>query len=211
MKIYDISIPIKTGMTVYPNNPETIIEKFADIKTGSSSNLSKITMGSHNGTHLDAPLHATADAKSITDINLEKFIGNAFVYDFSHIEAGQSIKISDFEKVKTPKNGEIVLVKTSNSKRGYSEFYADFVYLDGDSADYLAEIGIKLFGIDYLSVKQKGSSDNRPHSSLLNKEIPVLEGINLLEVPQDDYEFIALPLKIEGCDGSPTRAVLIKN
>ncbi len=211
MKIYDISIPIKNGMTVYPGNAETVIEKASDIDSGASSNLSKITIGSHNGTHLDAPLHASSGAKSIVDLPIEHFIGKAYVYDFSHIEKGDAIMISDFERSRKPLRDEAVFIKTSNSLRGYGEFFSDFVYLDGDTADYLADIGIKLFAIDYLSVKQKGSSDNRPHTSLLNREIPILEGVNLNEISEGIYDFVALPLKIDGCDGSPTRAILIKN
>jgi arylformamidase len=210
MKIYDISIPIKNDMIVYPNNPNTQINKFAEIKEGASSNLTEIIIGSHNGTHLDAPLHSIDNAKSITDLELEKFIGQAFVYDFSFLNSGQGIEIENFKNSREPEENEIVLVKTSNSARGFENFYSDFVYLAGGTADYLANKKIKLFGIDYLSVKQKGSNDNRAHNSLLSKNIPILEGINLNQVEQGFYDLIALPLKIMDCDGSPVRAILIQ-
>jgi arylformamidase len=210
MKIHDISISIKNDMIIYPNNPETKIKKFAEIKDGASSNLTEIKIGSHSGTHLDAPLHTMSLGKSISELPLDGFIGKAYVYDFSFLTAGQGIEIGHFQNVKEPESDEVVLVKTSNSIRGFNEFYNDFVFLSGDCADYLADKNIKLFGIDYLSVKEKGSLDNRAHDSLLLKNIPILEGINLKDISQGFYKFIALPLKIENCDGSPTRAILIE-
>lgn len=212
MKIYDISIPIKNGMINYPNNPDISIENYSSMNFGASSNLTKIILGSHTGTHIDAPLHTIIEGDSITDISLESFIGNCFVYDLSNLKPEENIKINDLEDIHVPQKDEIIIVKTSNSIRGYDNFYSDFVYLDGDTADYLAEIGIKLFGIDYLSVKKRGSSDNRAHNSLLSKKIPIVEGLNLKDITNSgQFQFIALPLKIEGCDGSPTRAILIEN
>jgi arylformamidase len=208
MKIYDISIPIKNKMIVYPNNPETEIVSFAKMPKNSSA-LTKITMGSHTGTHLDAPSHAIIKGKTITDLDLKNFFGQARVFDFSYIKPGSAILEKDFDKVGWPTKNEIVLIKTSNSKRGYNQFYDDFVYLDGATALKLASKKIKLFGIDYLSVKQKGGKDNRSHTALLSKDIPILEGINLEKVSAGNYEFIALPLKLDKCDGSPTRAILI--
>ena len=105
--------------------------------------------------------------------------------------------------------GARILVKTSNSDRGYEEFYEDFVALSGDCADWLAEKNIYLFGIDYLSIKKRGSADNRAHNSLLAKNIPIVEGLNLKEVTAGTYEIFCPPLKLTGVDGAPTRAVLI--
>jgi arylformamidase len=100
-------------------------------------------------------------------------------------------------------------VKTSNSLRGYDRFYADYVWLDGDAAIFLAGKGIALFGIDYLSVKQKGGADNRPHTALLDKDIVIFEGLDLSAVEPGRYFFAGLPLRLVGLDGAPARAVLL--
>lgn len=206
-KIHDISLPITNETVVYPNNPEIKIENFASLPNDSSG-LTKISFGSHTGTHIDAPQHTIKKGNSIDEFSLDKFMGNCFVYDFSHIERGQGVSVSDFSK-REPQKDEIVIIKTSNSNRDYKEFYNDFVYLEPDAATYLKERKIKLFGIDYLSVKQKGSTDNRSHNEFLENDIPIVEGLFLKDIQEGVYEFIAFPLKFIGIDGSPTRAVLI--
>ena len=216
MKIIDISVPINNNTIVYPNNPPVVIEVVA--KTASnSSGLSKISFGSHTATHIDAPSHTIEYGDPIEYYSLENFIGECQVFDFSYLDPGELIKISDFEKALTLENspkkeisaGARILVKTSNSDRGYEEFYEDFVALSGDCADWLAEKNIYLFGIDYLSIKKRGSADNRAHNSLLSKNIPIIEGLNLKEVTAGTYEIFCPPLKLTGVDGAPTRAVLI--
>jgi len=217
MKIIDISVAINNDTVVYPNNPAVVIEKVA--KTASSSSwLSKISFGSHTATHIDAPSHTIEYGDPIEYYSLENFIGECQVFDFSYLNPGELIKISDFEKVlngenlddkKEIKAGARILVKTSNSDRGYDEFYEDFVSLDGDCADWLAEKKIALFGIDYLSIKKRGSSDNRAHNSLLSKNIPIIEGLNLKDVTAGNYEIFCPPLKLTGVDGAPARAILI--
>lgn len=206
-KIYDISIPITNKTVVYPNNPAISIENFASLPQDSSG-LTKITMGSHSGTHIDAPKHTIENGHGIDQFSLDKFIGDCYVYDFSYLEKGQGVSIKDFEK-REPKEDEIVLIKTSNSNRDYIEFYSDFVYLDPDTATYLKNKKIKLFGIDYLSVKQKGSIDNRSHNEFLENNIPITEGLCFKDISEGEYQFIAMPLKFIGIDGSPTRAILL--
>lgn len=208
MKIFDISIDIKNGMVVYPDNPEVVIENYRKIPENSST-ISKITFGSHTGTHLDAELHATANGRTIDAIPLQNFIGTCRVLDFTYLAPGELIKISDLEKHEILV-GDRILAKTSNSSRGYDKFYADFVALDGEAAIYLANKKISLFGIDYLSIKQKGSKDNRSHTELLKNNIAILEGINLVDIDAGEYEIYCPPIKFAGIDGAPTRAILIK-
>lgn len=208
MKIIDISIPIKTGMTVYPNNPE-VVEEAVSRMPEASSDVSKITMGTHTGTHLDAPSHAILNGGAMESLPLENYYGPARVFDFSHLQPGEAVKVSDLAGTEI-NAGDRLLFKTSNSARGYDSFYSDFVYLDGDCADFLAEKKVALVGIDYLSIKQKGSKDNRPHTSLLANGISILEGIDLAGVSAGDYTLVCFPLKIAEADGSPTRAVLFK-
>ncbi|NCS99024.1 cyclase family protein [Candidatus Parcubacteria bacterium] len=212
MKIYDISIELNNDAIVYPGNAPVKISDYARIPDA-SSNLSKIEMGSHTGTHIDAPFHVSNDGEKLGKFPLEYMVGPAKVFDFSYLQPGDAIKIEDFEKVAGSLggilNGDRILVKTSNSERGFGEFYEDFVYLDGDCAEWLASKGIVFFAIDYLSIKQKGSKDNRPHTELLDKNIPIAEGVNLKYVPEGQYQLVFLPLKIAEIDGAPARAILI--
>lgn len=206
MKIIDISHFIKDSMVVYPKNAEVTVESFAKISDGASSNLSKVILGTHTATHVDAPLHVFENKDKLEDIPLETFIGDCRVVDASHRKGGELVEIEDLGEVQ---EGERLLVKTSNSERGIEEFYEDFVALSGETADFLAEKNIKLFGIDYLSVKQRGSSDNRAHTSLLSKNIPIIEGLNLKDVKAGKYELICLPLKLKNVEGGPVRAILV--
>lgn len=202
-KVYDISLPLYRGMAVYPNNTEFRGRPIH----GKTSVSSEITMGSHAGTHVDAPKHVFPKGKGVDGLKMESLIGECRVLDMT--KCSTAITLQDLQKARV-KKGERILVKTRNSKRGFKNFYTDYVYLDGDAADYLAAKNVRMFGIDYLSVKQKGGADNRPHTSLLKKNIPIFEGLDLSKVKPGRYFFIGLPLRIQGMDGAPARAVLIQ-
>lgn len=204
-KIIDISIPLSNGTVVYPGDPAVQITTFKPLKEG-QSRLSQINMGTHSGTHIDAPAH-TMDGKEVNDLPLSNFVGSCRVLDFSDVE--EKISKEDLLK-KEIKSGERILVKTKNSSIGFDTWRNDFIYLDGDAADFLAEVEIVLFGIDTWSVKQKGSKDNRAHNSLLSKNIPIIETINLNGVSEGEYFLVCLPLKIIGVEGAPARVVLLQ-
>jgi len=206
MKIYDISLPLDNRTLIYPGNPEMTIEPHRRVPEY-STNLSKISFGSHTGTHVDAPRHVDNDAPGVDKINLEVCIGPCRVLDMTHAE--DKIIADDLEK-ENIQQGERILVKTQNSLRGFSKFREDSIYLDGDAAEYLAGRGIVLFGIDWLSVKKRGGEDVRPHTSLLSGNIVIFEGLDLSGVEQGEYQFIGLPLKFINLDGAPARAVLYK-
>lgn len=202
MRLLDISVQIEDGMVVYPNNPEVQIE---EISTGHST-VSKVVFGTHTATHVDAPKHVFKEGQGVDRIDINKFFGPCRVLNLESVVG--AIRAEDLEKEKVQK-GERILVKTKNSTRGYGEFFEDYIYLDGKAAEYLANKEITLFGIDYLSVKQKGSEDNTPHTALLEKNIPIFEGLDLLKVTPGSYIFVGFPLKFKGLDGAPARVVLI--
>lgn len=209
MKIIDISIPLNNATPIYPNNVPlsvSIHKSMPEYKT----QLSSITMGSHTGTHIDAPGHAVLGLKMLDRIPLETFIGRCRVLDFSLITSAGGSVTKEMLMSKNIKRGERILLKTQNSVRGSKEFYDDYVYLSGDGADLLAEIGVMLVGIDALSIKQRGSDDHRPHTSLLSKDIPIIEGLDLSLVSEGEYELFSPPLFFTGIDGAPTRAILIE-
>ncbi len=204
LKIIDISIPLSPATIVYPGNPPIEIEEVRS--EASHSIISKITSGSHNGTHIDAPRHVVEGGASITDISLDVFMGPCRVIDCTLDVESVTRETLESNNIQA---GERILLKTSNSSRGYDEFYPDFVFLSPEGAQYLSEVEIALVGIDYLSIKQKGSPDNRPHTALLEKNIPIIEGIDLSQVEAGEYTLVAFPLKYVGLDGSPARAILL--
>ncbi len=199
--LIDISLPLSPTSITYPNNPSVEFESQAT----QSNVITKITFGSHSGTHIDAPSHAIKGGKRIDELPIETFNGKARVLDFSNVK--ESIRVEDL-KSKSILKGERVLLKTSNSKRGFSEFFPDFVYLSPEAAEFLASKEVLLVGIDSLSIKQKGNPDNRSHTLLLENNVPILEGLDLVKVTEGTYDLLCFPLKFIGIDGSPVRAVL---
>lgn len=203
--IIDISLPLNKKTIVYPGNPSVEIEQLRSA-TGVSV-ISKIIFGSHSGTHIDAPQHVIVGGKTIDEIELSVFVGPCRVIDCSNDAVAVSLETI---KQKDVRHGERILLKTSNSQRGYDRFYDDYIFVSPEASAYLAEKQVLLIGIDYLSIKQRGSKDNTPHTLFLDKNIPVIEGINLSKVEEGKYILVALPLKFTGIDGSPARAVLLR-
>ena len=203
MKIIDISVSTHPGMAIYPGDPKVRFRSWPGKKWG----LTEITMGTHTGTHVDAPRHVFREGKGIDKIPLAKFIGPCRVIDMTHVE--HAIELRDI-RAASIKRGERILVKTRNSLQSQEIFRPDYVYLSGDATEYLAKLPIALFGIDAFSVKQRGSDDFRPHTVFLKRDIPILERINLKAVKPGNYFLAALPLNLKDRDGSPVRAVLWK-
>ena len=192
MKIIDISLPLNNQTPVYPGNVPLSVS-IHHVMPEHATQLSSITMGSHTGTHIDAPAHAVAGAPTLDKIPLENFVGPCRVLDFSKSNVASVTK--EMLQSKNIKKGERILLKTKNSLRGFKEFYDDYAYLSGDGADYLASLSVLIVGIDALSIKQRGSNDHRPHTSLLAESIPIIEGLNLALVEEGEYELFCLPLK----------------
>ncbi|MEK7564506.1 MAG: cyclase family protein [Patescibacteria group bacterium] len=207
MKIIDISLSLNNKTPIYPGNVPLSIRVYKKMPE-SNTYSSSITFGSHTGTHIDAPIHAIISAAPLDQIPLENFIGTCRVLDFS-TESGESVTKEMLEG-KNIKHSERILLKTRNSIRGFKEFYDDYVYLDGDAADYLASMEILVVGIDSLSIKKRGGSDQRPHTSLLGANIPIIEGLDLIDAEEKEYELYCLPLRFTDIDGSPARAILIE-
>jgi arylformamidase len=205
-RVFDISLPITPDMVIYPGTRKTSIRQVTS-KSGSSI-LSEIELTSHTGTHIDAPNHVIEDGEGIDSIPLNTFYGRCRVIDMTHCEAEITEKDLKHAKIR---EGERLLFKTTNSIRGFETFYEDYVYLSGESAEFLAERRVLLVGIDSLSVKKRGLSDNTAHSALLSENIPIIEGLNLSAVEKGEYTLCAFPLSFKGIDGSPVRAVLLSS
>lgn len=207
MKIYDISVPLSNSSPIWPGDPGIKIEKTLDLTKGDPANVSTISMGSHTGTHLDPPAHFIQGGKTVDQIPLDVLMGKAYVH---YLPVEKRIEVKDLKPLSW-KGIERVLFKTRNSLECWKDeiFHTDFVHLSEDAAEYLVEKGIKLVGIDYLSVEAFGSSSFPVHHILLGNEIIPLEGLNLSEVDPGEYELICLPIKIKEGDGAPARAILV--
>jgi arylformamidase len=206
-RIYDISVPIRSGGLVYPGNPEIDISLQQAVAKGASANVSNIRFGSHTGTHVDAARHFFDDGQPVDKIPLERLIGPALLVSFGDkvLSVGAAeLREHDVEGHKR------ILIRTRNSALlSQKEFVKDYTYLAPDGAQYLVDLGVELVGVDYLSIEQFHSGHHRTHRTLLGQAVVIVEGLDLSAPPPGEYQFICLPLRIEGCDGAPARAVLI--
>ena len=204
-KFFDITLDLSEDTIIYPGDPKFEKEYICSIDMGDSFNISSISMGSHTGTHIDAPKHFYNDGNTIDSIDLEKLIGKARVIELLEVE---EINREILEKVYI-EEGDRILFKTKNSKiLRQNKYEEDFVSLTKCGAEYLIENNIKLVAIDYLSIEGINSEFNDVHLLLLKNNIVIIEGVNLLEVPEGEYNISALPLKIKDGDGAPARVVL---
>ena len=206
--IIDVSRPIFTGMAIYPRNPPVAITPAKSIARGDSSNVSLLTLGSHTGTHVDAPLHMDVAGTGVDHVSLDAMIGPAIVVGIP--DGVRAIGPAELE-------GSIgrhtrVLVRSRNSARfaATGTFDEEFSYLTPDGAALLVERGVVFFGIDALSVEQYHAGHHRAHDILLQSGAAVVEGLALEDAAPGEYEVVCLPLRIRGCDGAPARVVLIR-
>lgn len=207
-RIYDVSVPVRTGGLIYPGNPEIVIEPQQAISKGASANVSRITFGSHTGTHVDAAKHFFDDGQTIDKIPPEKFLGPAILIAFDEPDR-VSVGAEDLKR-RELKGQKRVLIRTRNSQRlNNPEFDTGYVFLAPDGAEYLVSIGVELVGVDYLSIEQFHSGHHKTHRTLLEKDVVIIEGLSLSEPVPGNYELVCLPLRLEGLDAAPARAVLI--
>ena len=202
----DISVPLKDAMVHWPNNPAVTIRLFKDIELGDNSNVSMISMGAHSGTHVDAPIHFIKQGKGVDRMPLATMVGRARVIE---IKDTGSIKPEELLQHHIHR-GERILFKTQNSSRVWqaSAFVEDFVFISDEAARFLADRGVMVVGIDYLSVGSFKHGGSQVHKILLGAGVWIIEGLNLSGVNPGSYELICLPLRLEQGDGAPARAIL---
>ena len=209
-RIYDISVALRTGGLVYPGNPAISVTPQQAISQGAGANVSRIDMGSHTGTHVDAPKHFFDDGAGVDALSLDVLTGpcRLLVFPDAVMSIGETeLRAHDLTGVSR------VLLKTRNSAwlaSGSTEFHTDYTYVAPDGAEYLAAIGVTLVGVDYLSVEQFHSGHHRTHRTLLERGIIIVEGLQLTEPPAGSYELYCLPVNFAGLDGAPCRAILVE-
>jgi arylformamidase len=208
MKIYDITVPISPAMPVWPGDPAVQINPVSKIEAGDNANVSHLSLSSHTGTHVDAPYHFLQEGVTLDQVPLGIFVGPAVVVTIPGVNL---ITAKDLEELGIPAGTNRLLIKTRNSElweRGETRFQTDFVALSPDAAQFLVDNGVKLVGIDYLSIAPFKQS--RPtHEILLGAEVVILEGVDLSAVSPGHYTLYCLPLKLAGADGAPARAILV--
>ena len=194
VQIVDVSVPVRPGMIVYPGDPEVRLERVSSIAAGDVANISRLDLGVHSGTHVDAPLHFAEGAASVETLPLDVLVGPCVV-------------VEGLEVAAVPAGAERVLFKTPNSELWErDEFSEEFVKLDGEAARALVARGVRLVGIDYLSI-----GDEEAHHVLLGAGVVAVEGLDLRSVEPGEYGLVCAPLKLVGAEGAPARVLLLRD
>lgn len=208
MRIYDITLTISPSIPVWPGDPPIDLQRVSKMEAGDICNVTRMNLSVHTGTHVDAPYHFLPKGKTVETLDLKTLTGRAYVADLSSVDV---ITAAAIEAAEIPPRTKRVLFKTRNSAhwaKGQPEFNPHYVAISPDGAKYLVERGVKLVGVDYLSVAP--FEDVAPtHQILLKAGVIIVEGLELSKVAQGRYTFYCLPLKIAKADGAPARAMLI--
>lgn len=201
----DVSVPLGPGLPAYPGNPEFELQPVKRIADGGSSNVSRLVLGTHTGTHVDAPRHFFDDGEGVDQVRMDLLIGRTRV-----VEITQRGGIGQEQLAAAGLREDLrVLLRTSNSALWNGEgFHKEYTHLTEAGARYLVDQGVKVVGIDYLSVEQFKKPGAPAHRALLSGGVIIIEGLNLADAEPGMYEMYCLPLRIAGADGAPARVVL---
>jgi arylformamidase len=207
---YDVSLPISPVMPVWPGDPPIRIEPISSVRQGDTFSVSRLEMGTHMLTHVDAPRHSVEHGLPVDRLPLDVLIGPAVVVEPR--PEGNLVTATDLGQLGI-RNTERLLIKTRNSDLwmgGPYDFETDFVSLSKDAARWLLSRGVKLVGVDYLSIEAFDAQEPVVHRTLLEKGIVIIEGLNLSQVPEGCYQLMCLPLRVLDGDGAPARVVLAR-
>lgn len=207
-QIWDISAPVRSGGLIYPGNPEIVIEAQQAMSAGAGANVSRISFGSHTGTHVDAVKHFIDDGETVDQIPLSQLVGRAILLSFDSTVL--SIGAPELQRHDIGTHTRVLLRTRNSDFPDDANFIRDYTFLAPDGAEYLVEKGVELVGIDYLSIEQFRSGHHRTHRTLLGRGVVIVEGLALGSPPAGTYDFVCLPLLLEGLDGAPARAILIE-
>jgi len=207
----DVTATLDPATTpVYEGNAPLVFEFQLDMRKGDALTLSKLSLGAHSGTHIDAPQHFVRDGASIDKVPLDALIGHARVIEIP--DSVQSIDATELNRHQW-RDAERVIFRTRSAIHGWMSsptFHHDFAFVAPDAAQLMADAGIKLVGVDYISAEKFGAPAPLTHRILLGKGIPIVEGLALESVVAVDYDLIVLPMKVGGHEGAPARAILRK-
>ena len=191
-------------MVTYPGDPEVRLERVKSMGAGDSYNLSRLDLGLHSGTHVDAPLHFLDGGADVPSLPLDVLLGPAVVMDALAVEGKLDARALD--GLDLPAGAERVLFKTTNSALWARDAFAEsFVALAEDGARALVERRVRLVGIDYLSIGDEGV-----HQALLGAGVVVIESLDLRRVEPGEYQLVCAPVRIAGAEGAPARTLLLR-
>lgn len=207
----DVTATLDPATTpVYEGDAPMKFDFLKDMRKGDGFTLSVYSLGAHSGTHIDAPMHFIRDGAPIDRVAIEPLIGRARVIDIpDSVQAIDAAELNRHDWRGAPR----VIFRTRSALHGWMSapaFHRDFAYVAPDAAQLLADAGVLLVGIDYISAEQFGAPAPRTHQILLGKGIPIVEGMQLDGVSAGDYDLIVLPMKVGGHEGAPARAILRK-
>ena len=206
-RLYDISASIYHDMPVYPGDPRVCIRSYADVRKGDPFNGLILSLGSHTGTHIDAPYHFDPQGLTVDNLPLDIFYGCALVREVDGVDFVDEDVLSLLD---IPDGTLRLLLKTSNSRFWeQSVFNEHFVSITAGGAQWMVERGIKLVGVDYTSIDKFDAGEFPAHETLLRTGTIILEGLDLRKVPSGEYTLICFPLRLTHGDGAPVRAVLV--
>jgi arylformamidase len=206
-KFIDVTVPLSPDLPTFPGDPPFQLESTHRIADGQPYNVTRISLGSHAGTHVDAPYHFLADGATADQLPLEILMGKARVVE---LRVMSKIERVDLEALDLRDDLRVLIKTRMSGQLRHSAFQEDFVYLTPDAATYLVQAGIKLVGIDYLSVEKYQSKDYASHHALLGAGVVIIEGLDLSDAEPGEYDMTCLPLRLVGADGAPARVVLRK-
>ncbi len=208
MHVYDVTLTISPDLPTWPGDQRVVLERVEEIEKGGNANISRLSMSVHTGTHIDAPYHFISDGETVEHMSLKTLTGRAYVLYLRDVDL---ITAKVLEQANIPPRTRRVLFRTRNSDywaRREKKFKRNYVAISADGAKYLVDKGVRLVGVDYLSVAPFDETV-ATHEIFLRAGVVVVEGLDLSEVAQGRYTLYCLPIKIAGCDGAPARAILI--
>lgn len=205
--MYDVSLPVSSGSLIYPGDPPVDFESHQSIARGDPANLTRLSFGSHTGTHVDAPRHFIEGGDAVDQILPSRLVGPALVLHFG--DQVQSIGSAELKAHDLTGHNRVLLQTRNSSLLERRDFVSDHCFLAPDGAEYLLARGVDVVGIDYLSIERFGSTDFPTHMLLLERGVVIIEGLDLRAVPPGAYQLVCLPLRLVGLDGAPARAILI--
>jgi arylformamidase len=207
MKVYDVTLPLRPNMPTFNDSePGPTLEYRGLISRGDAYNISSLHLGSHTGTHVDAPHHFIDGAPTVDQMPLGALVGPACVVE--HLEQ-RHVTAADLAAAALPPDVRRLLLKTPNQRLlDDDRFRSDFVAITPDAARWIAESGIVLVGIDYMSIEQFDTQDFSVHITLLERNVVIVEGLDLRAVPPGEYNIACAPLPVVGAEGAPARVLL---
>lgn len=209
-QLIDISMPLNTSTPIWPGSPGFSSRSHLSLDSGDIANATQLGLDAHCGTHVDAPRHFVPTGATIDEVGLAALVGSAWVVDASGADA---IDAAALEACGVPEGTQRLLLRTDNASwpsMSHMPFHEDYVALTPDAARWVVDRGIRLVGIDYLSI-QRYADPPDVHEILLQAGVLILEGINLQEVTAGSWTLVCLPLSVTGIEAAPARAVLLED